>query len=84
MYCHILGANPPYTVLNGFIRRIWKDISIDRVLRMDKGLFRVRFANADDQQLVLQKECVPFDNKPMIATKWNEDFVIDRALEVSI
>lgn len=43
IYCQVLGAHPPYTVINGYLRRIWKERGIDRVLRVDKGLFLVRF-----------------------------------------
>lgn len=25
VYCHILGAQPPFSVVNGYIRRTWKD-----------------------------------------------------------
>lgn len=39
---------------------------------MENGLFLVRFNNFDDQNLVLQKECVQFDTKPMIVSKWTE------------
>lgn len=70
--------------LMGIIRRIWKDRSIDKIMKIDKGLFLVRFSNTDDQQLVLHKECVPFDNKLILVTKWTEDFVIDCAPEVSV
>lgn len=84
VYCHILGANPPYAVVNGFLRRIWKDRSIDKVMKMDTSLFLVRFKTVADQNLVLQKECVPFDDKPMIVSKWTEDFEVDRAPVVSV
>lgn len=29
IYCHILGMNPPFTVVNDYLRRIWKDRLID-------------------------------------------------------
>lgn len=53
VYCHILGANPPYAVVNGYRRRIWKEIGIDKVLRVRNGLFLVRFLAQAGQQLVL-------------------------------
>ena len=41
--CCVLGANPPYEVIAGYIRRIWSDFAIDKVLLIKKGLYLVWF-----------------------------------------
>ena len=43
MICCVLGANPPYEVIAGYIRRIWSDFAIDKVLLIKKGLYLVWF-----------------------------------------
>lgn len=40
--CYVLGANPPFNVVKGFIRRIWGRKVIDRIIPVGHGLFIVR------------------------------------------
>ncbi|KAJ8421550.1 hypothetical protein Cgig2_017397 [Carnegiea gigantea] len=42
----ISGANPPYEVIEGYMRRIWKHLAIDKVVIVRKGLFMYRPNNA--------------------------------------
>lgn len=44
------GANPPLHVIKGFARRIWKDLGIDKIGMVDKGVFLVRFQTLKDMQ----------------------------------
>jgi len=41
--CCVLGANPPYEVIAGYVNRIWNEFAIDKVLMIKKGLYLVRF-----------------------------------------
>lgn len=41
--CYILGANPLFSIVDGFVQRIWKDLSIDKVGLIGKGIYTVRF-----------------------------------------
>jgi len=43
--CSVLGSNPPFEVMKGYINRIWSNFEIDKILMIKKGLFLVRFAN---------------------------------------
>ena len=40
--CFVVGANPPLHVMDGFVRRIWRDLEIDTVGMIDKGVYLVR------------------------------------------
>ncbi|XP_074266603.1 uncharacterized protein LOC141589882 [Silene latifolia] len=64
--CFVLGANPPSQVLGGFVRRIWKDLSISTVAFQPNGVCLIRFKNKEDKQRALQSEPLFFDNKPFI------------------
>ncbi|KAJ8419347.1 LOW QUALITY PROTEIN: hypothetical protein Cgig2_025466 [Carnegiea gigantea] len=37
--CSVLGANPPYEIMQGFIKRIWGAFEIDKILQIRKGVF---------------------------------------------
>ena len=52
--CCVLGANPPHGVIEGFVRRIWRDRSIDKVAVIKKGLYLVRFTKYHDALQVVQ------------------------------
>ena len=77
MICCVLGANPPYEVIAGFINRIWKDFSIDKILLVKKGLFLVRFNELQDAMTVAHKGFYHFDNKPFIVKAWNPELDIN-------
>lgn len=41
--CFVLGANPPLHIIEGYACRIWKDLGIDKIGMVAKGVFLVRF-----------------------------------------
>jgi len=59
--CCVLGANPPITVMEGFVRRIWKDYTINKVLLVKKGRYLIRFKDYQDTMKVIQKGFYMFD-----------------------
>ncbi|KAJ8435935.1 hypothetical protein Cgig2_013282 [Carnegiea gigantea] len=49
--CCVLGVNPPFEVIEGYVRRIWKDFAINKVILIKKGLcldYLVRFMDYSD------------------------------------
>ena len=36
--CTMLGANPPFEVMQGFIKRIWSTLDIDKIVQVRKGV----------------------------------------------
>ena len=46
---YALGVNPPLHVIDGFVKRIWKDLKIDTIGVVDKGVFLVRMNSIDDR-----------------------------------
>ena len=64
--CYVLGANPPYKVIDGFVRRICTGCVMDKVLLIKKGLYAVRFMEHHDAMIVAQKGFYHFDQKPFI------------------
>ncbi|KAL9244372.1 hypothetical protein vseg_018153 [Gypsophila vaccaria] len=78
VYGFILGSNPPITVVEGFLRRIWKQHEIDRICFMPTGVFLVRFKQKDMQEKVLSVGYNMFDNKPVIIKPWKEDVDLEK------
>ncbi|XP_074277927.1 uncharacterized protein LOC141601533 [Silene latifolia] len=71
--CFILGANPPWEIVEGFIRRIWTKYNIDKISFLPNGIFLVRFKTMEMKEKVLTSGHYLFDNKPMIVKSWEKD-----------
>ena len=71
MICSVLGANPPFEIMQGFIRRIWGTYEIDKILQVRKGVFMVRFQNIHDKITVEKRGIYYFDSKPVVVKGWN-------------
>jgi len=35
--CYVLGSSPPFSVLTGFVKRIWHDLLIDKIVMLWNG-----------------------------------------------
>ncbi|KAL9247606.1 hypothetical protein vseg_021022 [Gypsophila vaccaria] len=81
--CYILGANPPWEVIEGFIRRIWTKFNIDKISFMNGGIFLVRFKSMDIKEKVLQSGYDLFDSQPLIFKAWSKDMVLQKT-EVTV
>ena len=71
--CYILGASPPQSVMEVFLRRIWVKNRIDRIGRIGNGIFLIRLMNQEDQERILAMDCQFFDGKPVTVRPWKPD-----------
>ncbi|XP_074265580.1 uncharacterized protein LOC141588019 [Silene latifolia] len=78
IYCFVLGANPPWEILNGFLRRIWSKHNIDKVSFMPNGIVLVRFKECKDKEEVLNAGYFMFDNKPLIVRAWDVEVELSK------
>ncbi|XP_048496156.1 uncharacterized protein LOC125495470 [Beta vulgaris subsp. vulgaris] len=76
--CYVLGANPPPYVMEGFIRRIWRNYGVDKVAVVKSGIYIVRFSSMEKKDLVLKESNPFFDNKPVIVKNWIPDMDITK------
>jgi len=37
--CSVLGANPPFEVIKGFVNRIWAAFEVDKIIQVRRGYF---------------------------------------------
>ncbi|VFQ87421.1 unnamed protein product [Cuscuta campestris] len=47
LLCCVLGANPPLKIMDGFLRRIWKEYSIEEISVLREGQFVVQFGKSE-------------------------------------
>ncbi|KAL2930515.1 Histone-lysine N-methyltransferase H3 lysine-4 specific [Bienertia sinuspersici] len=73
LYCYIIGANPPVSVMEGFIKRVWKKYDVDKVIGVKKSLYLIRFKSMDNCQAALNGEKIFFDSKPIMLKPWSHD-----------
>ncbi|XP_048489782.1 uncharacterized protein LOC125491732 [Beta vulgaris subsp. vulgaris] len=71
--CYVLGANPPNVVMEGFVRRIWRNLGVDKVAMVAKGVFIVRFTTMENRDKVISGGYPFFDGKPVMVKKWHPD-----------
>ena len=64
--CFILGANPPLHVMEGYVKRIWKDLNIDKFVMVAKGVNLVRFLEQQDRVKACDMNGFMFDKRPFI------------------
>lgn len=76
--CYMVGSNPPLHVIDGFVRRIWKDLDIDIVRTVDSGVFIVRLKSMDDRDKAYVLNGVLFDNKRFITKPWKPEMLTDK------
>ncbi|XP_074283243.1 uncharacterized protein LOC141607794 [Silene latifolia] len=78
VYGYVMGANPPWEVLDGYLRRIWQNYDISKISFLPNGLFVVRFAKLEHQKLVLAQGMFLFDGKPIILRAWDPNVKISK------
>ncbi|XP_019237195.1 PREDICTED: uncharacterized protein LOC109217410 [Nicotiana attenuata] len=84
--CYVLGAHPPFTVIQGYIQRIWGKHGVDRIVMLKNGVIVVRFDTAIGKQEVIEGGIYHFDNKPLIVKGWTPEleFTKEELLTVPI
>ncbi|KAJ8420136.1 hypothetical protein Cgig2_033118 [Carnegiea gigantea] len=69
----IYGANPPFEVIQGFVKRIWAAYELDKIIQVRKGVFLVWFCNLQDKHTVVHKGIYYFDAKPFLVKGWSRE-----------
>uniref|UniRef100_A0A803P8U6 DUF4283 domain-containing protein n=1 Tax=Cannabis sativa TaxID=3483 RepID=A0A803P8U6_CANSA len=64
--CKVLGANPPVTIFEGFVKRIWGHLGVLQVSKLSMGLIMVKFNDEATRDQVVEAGVVQFDRKPVI------------------
>ncbi|XP_074293104.1 uncharacterized protein LOC141620024 [Silene latifolia] len=70
--CYVLGGNPLWSLLSGFIQRLWGKYKYDKISFLPNWVFIVRFPTMECQDLVLKQGFPMFNNKPFVVKPWTE------------
>ncbi|XP_074265652.1 uncharacterized protein LOC141588096 [Silene latifolia] len=70
VYCYVLGSNPPFKVVEGFVKRVWGYTEYEKISFHSNGIFLVQFKTEAMKLRVLQAGPVVFDNKPVVVKEW--------------
>ncbi|KAL2938196.1 Protein SEY1 [Bienertia sinuspersici] len=76
--CYVLGANPPFSVMNGYCQRFWGKKGLEKVSMVGRGLFPVRFNTMEQCERVLTGDPQFLDYKPLITKKWDPDMELHK------
>ncbi|XP_074314061.1 uncharacterized protein LOC141649266 [Silene latifolia] len=77
--CYILGANPPWALVEDYIYNVWGRFGVERVSFLDNGVFLVRFTKNEDRDALLQSGYYLYDNKPIVIKPWTVDMELVKA-----
>lgn len=75
--CYILGMRPPYRMIDGFIRRMWKKFGVVKVAMMENGMFIVRFHSIASKNKAMEAGPILYDGKPVIVKEWHPDIDVN-------
>lgn len=74
----MLGANPLLVVMEGYFRRIWGKLGIDKIALIGKGVFIVRFTTMASSMKAENEGFNFFDQMPVVVKLWNPDMAMDK------
>ncbi|VFR01191.1 unnamed protein product [Cuscuta campestris] len=77
LICCVLGANPPLKIMDGFLRRIWKEYNIEEISVLKEGQFVVQFGKESERDEVLKRKYYFMDNKPMLVQRWKPGWKVN-------
>lgn len=72
-----LGENTPINVIEGFFRRIWRNLGVDKVSLISHGIFIVRLKTMENRDRILNnpRPFIDFKN-PVFLKAWVPDMEI--------
>lgn len=62
----MLGEHPTFTVIQGYIQRLWAKHGINKISMLKNGVTLVRFYSEIGKNEAIQGGIYHFDNKPFI------------------
>ncbi|XP_009604180.1 uncharacterized protein [Nicotiana tomentosiformis] len=76
--CYVLGSNPPLPAIDGYFRRIWGSLGIDKVAQVNRGGFLVRFHSGKNRVKAVEERIQMFDKKSMVVKPWEPDIDVSK------
>ncbi|KAL2923327.1 Glycogen synthase [Bienertia sinuspersici] len=74
---YVYGANPKISMIDGYARRLWGALNVDKVIPVKLSMFMVRFLNDEAKEKALNSKYLMFDSHPVFIKQWHEDIQFD-------
>ncbi|XP_009594786.2 uncharacterized protein [Nicotiana tomentosiformis] len=71
-------AYPLFSVIKGFIQRLWVKYKVNKIVMLKNGIILVRFDSELGENEVVQGGIYHFDNKPFIVKAWSPNMEFTR------
>ena len=84
MGCYVSGASPHFGVLTGFIRRIWAEYKIEKIVTLKNSVVLLEFDSMETRDTVMQRGFYHFDKKLLIAKPWHEGMQKEKVEQVPV
>lgn len=68
--CYVMGAYPLFTMIKGFIKRLWPKYGINKITMLWNGKLLVWFDDVEGKKVVIEGGLYHFDNKPFTMKAW--------------
>ncbi|KAH0662373.1 hypothetical protein KY284_027304 [Solanum tuberosum] len=52
--------------MEGYFRRIWRKLRVDKVSQVNRGVFMVRFGNGENRGKAMEEGVQMFDKTPVV------------------
>uniref|UniRef100_A0A803NSM9 DUF4283 domain-containing protein n=1 Tax=Cannabis sativa TaxID=3483 RepID=A0A803NSM9_CANSA len=71
--CIVLGVYPLFKVFEGFIQRVWGNLGIERIARINSGFTLISFRDEETRNLIMETGVIHFDKKHVVLRPWTMD-----------
>ena len=76
--CYVVWANPPLHVIDGYVKRIWKDLDAEKVGMVRKNVFIVRLSHKVARDKACEMSGILFDKKPFMVKPWKVKLSLEK------
>lgn len=80
----MIGGNPHFKVMEGFAKRIWGSMNVDKIVLIKKGIFVIRFLNKDTKEKAVGSTNLMLDKKPVFVKNWDDDSNLEKIEVVKV
>ena len=81
---YVIGANPRTGLIDGFSRRLWGKLNVDKVILIKSGIYLVRFLNIEAKNKALSMSNLMLDKFPVFLKPWEDGMEFDKHEFVNI
>lgn len=74
----VIGSNPKSGLVDGFSRRLWGKLNVDKIIPIKRGVFLIRFLNTETRDKALNMKNLMLDHNPVFLKQWTDGMNFDK------